>query len=156
MFRSSAIAVLAAILLTAGCGEPRVAPLEPASSTAPAPPGASTPPRLTPEEVVARVTARYPERLAAGITHDERVANMEFLRDRVIEVGICGGLNLAWNRKTSGLRSIDAIDWRHGDEDTNDVVDLALDYDNIDRPLRLHWQVTHGPAGWDPYPAPSC
>jgi hypothetical protein len=100
--------------------------------------------------------ARYPERLAEGVTREERVANMAFLRDRVIEVGICGGLDLAWNRKTSGLRSIDAINWRHGEDNVNDVVDLALDYDNPDRPLTLHWHITDGPAGWDPYPQPSC
>lgn len=106
--------------------------------------------------VVARVVQRYPERLVAVDTLEERVANMEFLRDRIVEVGICSGLHLAWNRKMSGIRSIDAINWRHGDQDINDVVDLALDYDNASQPLQLHWLIVGGPAGWDPYPAPTC
>lgn len=143
------------LLAAAACGQPPTLPLEPAPATSPVPEEATSPP-LTPQEVVVRVMARYPERLAEGVTHDERIANMEFLRDRVIEVGICGGLNLAWNRKQNGVRSIDAINWRHGDEDVNDVVDLALDYDNPDRPLTLHWVVTDGPAGWDPYPEHAC
>jgi hypothetical protein len=108
-------------------------------------------------EVVAYVSAKYPDKLAAGVSHAERVANMEFLRDRIIEVGLCGGMTLAWNLKRGvGPRSIDAIDWRHGVEDINDVVDLAADYDNTSIPLRLHWIVVAGPAGWDPYPQPAC
>ena len=87
----------------------------------------------------------------------KRIANVEFLRDRVIETGLCGGMNLAWNLKRGvGPRSIDAIDWRHGVEDINDVVDLAVDYDNTNTPLRLQWIVVEGPAGWDPYPEPPC
>ena len=149
-------AALVVALASVACGKSASGPVAPAASTSPAPAGESTPPRLTPEEVVARVTARYPERLVAGISHEARLANMEFLRDRIIETGICGGLNLAWNRKQNGLRSIDAIDWRHGEADINDVVDLALDYDNTDRELALHWHVTEGPATWDPYPTPTC
>ena len=106
--------------------------------------------------MIAIVASRYSERLAAGVSPEQRIANMEFLRDRIIEVGICGGLNLAWNRKMNGVRSIDAIDWRHGENDVNDVVDLALGYDDTSRALELHWLIVDGPAGWDPYPAPSC
>jgi hypothetical protein len=108
-------------------------------------------------EVVAYVAAKYPEKLAAGVSHADRIANVEFLRDRVIETGLCGGMNLAWNLKRGvGPRSIDAIDWRHGVEDINEVVDLAVDYDNTSAPLRLQWIVVDGPAGWDPYPQPPC
>lgn len=132
-------------------------PLEPTPvTTAPGEPEPVTPApppvALSGPEVVERVAARYPEKLAGGISHEERIANMEFLRDRIIEVGTCHGLLLAWNRKPNGGRSIDAIDWRHGVEDINDVVDLAMDYDNASEPLRLHWSVTHGPATWEPYP----
>jgi len=122
---------------------------------APGTPAAGYP--STGPEVVAYVAAKYPEKLAAGVSHAERVANMEFLRDRVIETGLCGGMLLAWNLKRGvGPRSIDAIDWRHGEADINDVVDIASDYDNTAVPLRLHWIVVSGPAGWDPYPQPSC
>lgn len=155
--RSFVILVVATVLASACTTSP--SPVEPAvaSAPAPAPPaGPVTRPQLTPQEVISIVSARYPERLAAGVTHQQRIANMEFLRDRIIETGICGGLNLAWNRKMNGLRSIDALDWRHGADDVNDVVDLAYDYDNPSRTLELHWHVTHGPATWDPYPAPAC
>ena len=77
---------------------------------------------------------------------------MEFLRDRVIEVGNCSGLLLARNRKVNGQLSIDAINWRHGEQDINDVVDLALGYDDTGHSLQLHWLIVDGPAGWDPIP----
>ena len=156
MLSSFGRAALVAATLSSACSQsaPRPAvPTSPAEVTAPAP---SMPIRLSPPEVIARVAARYPERLAEGVSLDARMANMAFLRDRIIETGICGGLNLAWNQKTSGLRSIDAINWRHGDDDVNDVVDLAFGYDDTDRPLALRWHITHGPAGWDPFPPPSC
>lgn len=107
--------------------------------------------------VVTYVIAKYPEYLRAGVSREERQRNMEFLRDRIIETGICGGMNLAWNLKRGvGPRSIDAIDWRHGQADINDVVDIARDWDNTSAPIALHWHVTAGPAGWDPFPAPRC
>ena len=153
------IPLVAGLLFLAGCDYSKsgghLAPLGPTEVASPAPDPAVQS-RLTGPEVVAIVAARYPEKLVAGVSREEREANMKFLRDRIIEVGTCNGLLLAWNRKTSGLRSIDAINWRHGVEDINDVVDLALDYDNTHAPLRLHWIVVGGPAGWDPYPPHAC
>jgi len=128
----------------------------PPSPTAPAAGPESTAIRLSGPEVVARVAAMYPERLAEGVSHEQRLANMEFLRDRIIEVGKCSGLTLAWNRKMNGLRSIDAINWDDTDKHAIEVVDLAMDYDNTDVPLQLHWAVVEGPAGWEPYPASEC
>jgi hypothetical protein len=150
----AALAVGAALVASSGCDLSKNAnPLQPSGSpenTQPAAGPAATR-SLTPDDVIAAVTARYPERLAAGVGHDERVANMEFLRDRIIEVGRCGGLRLAWNLKRgTGPRSIDAIGWQHGDNDTLDVVDIAQAYDDTHSPLRLHWMVVSGPAGWDP------
>ena len=109
------------------------------------------------EELIAFVAQRYPDKLTGGVSHGERVANMEFIRDRIIEAGICGGMRLSWNLKRGvGPRSIDAIAWRPGDGDATEVVDLALDYDNGGPPLRLHWIVVSGPPGWDTPPAPDC
>ncbi|MFB3853703.1 MAG: hypothetical protein ACE148_07750 [Vicinamibacterales bacterium] len=106
-------------------------------------------------DVVAYVAAKYPSYLAAGVSSAQRVSNMEFLRDRIIETGICGGMDLAWNLKRGvGPRSIDAIAWRTGGH--IEVVDIASDYDNTSRQLQLHWVVVEGPPGWDPFPAPSC
>jgi hypothetical protein len=151
----------AALLLTTACEVAKSAnPLQPAvsaeESTQPTP-GAAPIQSLSGEEVVAQVMARYPERLAAGVSHEQRVANMEFLRDRIIEEGRCSGLRLAWNLKRgTGPRSIDAIVWQHGTNNVLDVIDIALAYDDTRSPLRLHWLVVAGPAGWDPGQVTAC
>ena len=87
------------------------------------------------DRIVRCVAAKYPERLAAGVSLDRRIGNMEFLRNRIIEAGICGGLDLAWNKKRgTGRHSIDALAWRHNGID--DVVDVGSAYDDTSRPLR--------------------
>ena len=129
---------------------PDVQPLGPSPLNLP--PASADREQLTGEQLVAAVASRYPERLEAGVSHEQRVANMEFLRDRVIELGNCSGLLLARNRKVNGQLSIDAINWRHGEQDINDVVDLALAYDDTGHSLQLHWLIVDGPAGWDPIP----
>ena len=109
----------------------------------------------TGEALVAYVSQQYPERLAAHVDHGERVRNMEFLRDEVIRIGMCGGMDLARNLKRGvGPHSIDAIAWRHGD--SLDVVDIASAFDDTGMELRLHWLVVEGPAGFDPIPRPDC
>lgn len=153
------VCLLAAVLTTACEFSKSSSPTGPSAveTDAPAPGSPATAYPRTGPEVVAYVAAKYPEKLAAGVSHAERVANMEFIRDRVIETGLCGGMLLAWNLKRGvGPRSIDAIDWRHGEADVNDVVDIASDYDNTSVPLKLHWIVVAGPAGWDPFPEPVC
>jgi hypothetical protein len=149
-------AALSAALTVSACGSSSShTPLSPGPA-APAPGPGTTAIRLSGPEVVARVAAMYPERLAEGVSHEQRLADMEFLRDRIIEVGMCSGLTLAWNRKMNGLRSVDAINWDDTDRRVIEVVDLAMDYDNTDVPLKLQWAVVAGPAGWEPYPAQEC
>ena len=106
--------------------------------------------------IVACVSRQYPERLVAGVSHAQREANMAFLRDRVIETGICGGLDLAWNKKRGdGPHSIDALAWRVNGRD--EVVDIGLAYDDTSIPLVLTWGIVAGPPGYDTYqPRPSC
>jgi hypothetical protein len=106
--------------------------------------------------IVACIEATYPSYRAAGVSHSEREANMAFLRDRVIEAGICGGLDLAWNRKRgNGPHSIDALAWRTGSG--AEVVDIGLAFDDTSRVLRLQWGTVSGPPGYDGYsPRPSC
>ncbi len=107
------------------------------------------------DAIVRCIGAAYPDKTAAGVSLDQRIANMEFIRDRVIEAGICGGLDLAWNKKRgTGPHSIDAIAWRHNGID--DVVDLGAAYDDTSRPLGLQWAIVAGPPGYDPYPRPTC
>lgn len=106
--------------------------------------------------IVACIEATYPSYRAAGVSHNEREANMAFLRDRVIESGICGGLDLAWNKKRgNGPHSIDALAWRTGSGD--EVVDIGLAYDDTSSVLRLQWGIVAGPPGYDGYsPRPNC
>jgi hypothetical protein len=100
------------------------------------------------EDLIAYIAAHYPEKLAGGIGYEERARNMEFIRDRTIETGICGGMDLGRNMKRgTGPFSADAIAWRH--DGTADVVDIAGDWDNGSHPLELHWFIVGGPAGYD-------
>jgi hypothetical protein len=105
---------------------------------------------------VACIEATYPTYRAAGVSHSQREANMAFLRDRIIESGICGGLDLAWNLKRGvGPHSIDALAWRTGGRD--EVVDIGQAYDDTSQVLRLQWGIVAGPSGYDRYlPRPNC
>ncbi len=63
-----------------------------------------------------------------------------FLRDRMIEAGKCGGLDLGHNLKRGGPEiSIDFLAWRRSDGDMG--VDIGVDYDNTSEPLRLAWNL---------------
>jgi len=106
--------------------------------------------------IVACIEGKYPSYLAAGVSSYEREKNMEFLRDRIIEAGICGGLDLAWNLKRGvGPHSIDALAWRTGGRD--EVVDVGVGYDDTGSSLRLQWAIVAGPPGYDRYnPRPNC
>jgi len=144
--------------LVSGCEyqkSPRLVEPSPLSETpAPTePPPVTTYPSTGPE-IVAYVSAKYPEKLAAGVSREERVANMQFLRDRVIEVGKCGGLDLGWNLKRGGPEiSVDFIAERvNGDVHGRDI---ALDYDNTGSELRLQWIGGTHPY-YREYPNPEC
>lgn len=106
--------------------------------------------------IVECVASRHPDRLAAGVSHDSRVANMVFLRDRIIERARCKGLDVTWNLKRGvGPHSIDAVAWRVNGRD--EVVDIGVDYDNTAAPLQLQWIIVSGPPGYDRYtPAFTC
>ena len=121
----------------------------------PAPTGGGPWPTTT-GGIVDYVAARYPQYLkATGSLHDREV-NMAYLRDRMIEVGICGGFDLAWNLKRGvGPRSTDALLWRDGGRDR--VIDIAAGFDEYGSALRLHWIEVEGPPGYDRYlPRPAC
>lgn len=108
------------------------------------------------DSIVECVASQHPSRLAAGVSHDTRVANMQFLRDRIIERGRCEGLDLAWNLKRGvGPHSIDALAWRVNGQ--VEVVDIGVGYDDTSQTLQLQWLVVAGPPGYDPYtPAFTC
>jgi hypothetical protein len=88
--------------------------------------------------IVKCVASKYPDKLAAGVSSGQRVANMQFLRDRIIEAGRCGGMDLAWNLKRGGPEiSVDFLVERVG----GTVIghDIAFDYDNTGHSLELYW-----------------
>lgn len=107
--------------------------------------------------VVAYVANAFPQYLRPTATLAERIANMEFLRDRIIEAGVCGGLDVARNLKRGvGPHSHDAIAWRKPNGHV-DVIDIASGFDDIRATLKLHWAVVAGPPGYDPLPDhPGC
>jgi len=131
----------------------------PPPSPAPLPPG---PPAggwpKTGEEVVAWATRQYPDRLVAGVSLSQRQANMAFVRDRMIEAGLCGGMELAWNMKRGGPeKSIDYLAYRKNGRWIG--VDIGAAYDDTSIPLTLQWGENPGdtlifPATYSP--APSC
>jgi len=110
----------------------------PSPSPGPSPPPGGSCASNNGPAIVACISAKYPERLVAGISLSQRQANMAFLRDRVIDAGKCGGMNLGLNLKRGGPEiSIDFLAWRRSDGDMG--VDIGMDYDNTSAPLRLYW-----------------
>ncbi len=105
--------------------------------------------------IVNCIAAKYPEYLAAGISLGQRQANMSFIRDRIIEAGKCGGLDLGQNLKRGGPDlSIDFLAWRQSGGDMG--VDIAFDYDNTSTPLRLQWAEAGFGATYKAFPVGSC
>ena len=106
---------------------------------------------------MAYATRQYPDRLVAGVSVSQRQANMAYVRDRMIEAGICGGMGLAWNMKRGGPdKSIDYLAYRKNG--TWIGVDIGAAYDDTSIPLRLQWGEGDSylvfPATYSP--APSC
>lgn len=101
------------------------------------------------------IAAKYPEKRAPVSSLAQRQANMEFLRDRMIEAGKCGGLDLGHNLKRGGPEtSIDFLAWRRADGDMG--VDIGMDYDNIGATLQLYWGEAGLGATYKAYPMPNC
>jgi hypothetical protein len=107
--------------------------------------------------VVDYIASVFPEYLVPTARTAERIENMEFLRDRIIEAGVCGGLDVARNLKRGiGPHSTDAIAWRKPNGFV-EVVDIASAFDDKTIPLILHWSIVEGPPGYDPLPNhPGC
>ena len=146
---------------SAACGRgENFSPLHPTQVEAPAAtePSPTSPTRVFPStgpDVIADVAARYPERLTAGVSAEERADNMRFLRDRIIETGKCGGMQLGWNLKRGGPEiSTDFLAWHRDDGDMG--VDIGLSYDDTSQPLRLQWLEAGMGATYREFPASSC
>jgi hypothetical protein len=108
------------------------------TTTTPTPPtggGGGGPWPTTGDQVVAWAQSHYPEYLKPS---SNRVANMLFLRDRMIEAGTCGGMRLGLNLKRGGPDvSVDYITENVGGRWVG--VDIAHDYDNQSITLQLTW-----------------
>ena len=141
----------------AACSVQKSSPLAPSSSNSSgvvAPSGAAAGYPTNGPDLMAYIAAKYPEHLVGGISRDERIENMMFLRDRVIEAGKCGGMDLGWNLKRGGPDiSVDFIAERR--DGTVYGHDIAFDYDNPDHPLQLNWGDGDYPT-YKEYPAASC
>jgi len=145
--------------LTQSFFTPKAPTPSPAPSPSPNPP--SGPPAggwpKTGEEVVAWAESRYQDRLVAGVSLSQRQANMAFVRDRMIEAGLCGGMELAWNLKRGGPeKSIDYLAYRKNGRWIG--VDIGHAYDDTSIPLGLQWGENPGdslvtPAAYSPYPS---
>ncbi len=100
------------------------------------------------------IAARYPQYRQAGVSLDTRKANMQFLRDRLIEHALCRGLQVGQNLK------------RGGPEISNDFityftdgrwvgVDIASGYDDTSTTLRMQWYQHGASTNWGyPYHKP--
>jgi len=94
--------------------------------------------------IVSCVSAKYAQYRRAGVSASQRRSNMEFLRDRIIEAGLCGGLDLGYNLKRGGPEiSTDFITERRGGQVIG--YDIAFDYDNTRTELKLQW-MSDGPG----------
>lgn len=94
--------------------------------------------KTTGSEIVACVATAYPAKLAAGVSLEQRQANMAFLRDRVIETARCAGLDVGLNLKRGGPSiSLDFVAWKNGAQ--LEGVDIAGSYDDVNKPLKLMW-----------------
>lgn len=137
--------------------EPPPPPIPPPPGPGPAPGPAPPPGSCTSNNgpfIVSCISAKYPQYRVAGISLTQRKANMEFLRDRIIEAGKCGGMDLGWNLKRGGPeKSIDFISQREGG--TVHGIDIAHDFDNTGTTLQLQWVEGEFPF-YAPYPTPNC
>jgi len=100
--------------------------------------------------IIGCVGAAYPQKLAK-VSLQARKDNMEFIRDRIIETGICKGNDFGRNfKRGTPVLSHDYLVWRQpGQHDRG--VDLASGYDDVSTPLRLTWQVKGAPDYGFPY-----
>ncbi|HET7695841.1 MAG TPA: hypothetical protein VFK57_09055 [Vicinamibacterales bacterium] len=105
--------------------------------------------------IVNCIAAKYADKRRPVGSLGERQNNMMFLRDRIIEAGICSGLVYGHNLKRGGPElSIDVIAWQR--PDGNMGVDIAFDYDNIGTTLQLTWGEIDLFAKIQKYPSFSC
>ena len=126
------------------------APAPPAPGPTPSPGGGGSCALPSGPEIIACISTKYASKRAPVGSLSQRQANMQFLRDRVIEAGKCAGRDYGWNLKRGGPDlSIDVIAWKR--PDGNMGVDIGFDYDNIGTELKLVWGEVDLFASYTPY-----
>lgn len=137
---------------------PSQPPASPTPPPAPAPPSGGTPSSCVSSDINAIlrcVSSKYPDKRAPVGSLSQRQANIAFLRDRIIEAGICGGLDLGLNLKYGGPEiSTDFIVHRQGGVDRG--YDFAFASKNIGMWVELQWMEGHSPFYKAYSPRPSC
>ena len=100
------------------------------------------------QAIIACVAAAYPDKLvktsAGDFSLERRYANMEFIRDRIIETGKCKGVNLGQNNKRGTAeisRDFIVLRGSRGKHGRDMGVDIASGYDNVKNNLKLTWQL---------------
>jgi hypothetical protein len=125
----------------------------------PPPPPPSQPPSVAcisnnPQFIIDCISDTYPERRVPGVTVDQRRENMAWLRDRIIEAGKCGGLDLGWNLKRGGPEiSIDFLTQKLPGDLLG--IDIGAAYDDVTIELQLQWVISTFPFYLE-YPMPNC
>ncbi|MEQ1876382.1 MAG: hypothetical protein ABL958_07035 [Bdellovibrionia bacterium] len=100
------------------------------------------------------VEQHWPSYLTPANSLADRRHNLEFLRDRIIEVGLCAGLNLGWHVENADL-SVNKIALRD-DEGQKFQIQIVSDYVNIGQPLKLTWTQSEN-GNYLPFtPSPAC
>jgi hypothetical protein len=80
------------------------------------------------------------------VSLSQRVANMQFLRNRMIEHANCRGLDVGLNLKRGGPSiSNDFVAWKTNGRVQG--VDIASSYDDTRKQLNLMWH-TYGPPDY--------
>jgi hypothetical protein len=126
------------------------APAPPAPPTPTPPGGGGSCASSSGPQIIACIQAKYPDKTAPVSSLAQRQENMKFLRDRIIEAGLCGGQTYGWNLKRGGPElSIDVIAWKRSDG--NMGVDIGFDYDNTGTTLKLVWSEVDLFASYAPY-----
>lgn len=107
----------------------------------------------TPPEIVKFVEHSYPDRGRARVSLGKRKEDMAFLRDRIIEVALCVGLEMGRNLKRGGPEhSYDFLAYKTGGRTWG--VDIAGGYDDTKKRLTLSWRMHAPRAFFDPIPNP--
>jgi hypothetical protein len=107
----------------------------------------------SPIEIVQFVERSYPDRGRARVSLAKRKEDMAFLRDRIIEVALCVGLEMGRNLKRGGPEhSYDFLAYKTGGRTWG--VDIAGGYDDTKQRLRLSWRMHAPRAFFDPIPNP--